>query len=48
MMLNPAALYDFFLDQLDSRRIEFASALFLETICDILMMKRDEEGTKQV
>jgi len=42
-MLNPAALYDFFPDQLDSRRIEFASALFLDTICDILMMKRDEE-----
>ena len=43
MMLNPAALYDFFPDQLDLRRIEFASALFLEAICDILVMKRDEE-----
>ena len=43
MILNPAALYDFFPDQLDLRRIEFASALFLEAICDILVMKRDEE-----
>ena len=42
-MLNPAALYDFFPDQLELRRIEFASALFLEAICDIFVMKRDEE-----